>query len=242
MKRIGFSLIELLCVVSIIAAIMAILLPVLHHAMAGSRRAVCLSNIAQVSHALLMYTNDYDGFFPPAVAGEIPISQATKPNNSWHIKLNPYIKDEFPYCPSRTTPLYALWKKELLPQLSGYAFNFQLNRRMVIQNRQGKAVTFPSKSETQVWSPSLTVAVAEARTGIIATATVDIGKTPEEMRKYAAIIDGRLSSAYTYRLPPGATRHHEGANYVFLDGHAKWYRPEAFKSLSENTRPRFKPE
>jgi len=54
----GFSLIELLVVISIISLLMAILLPALNEAREHGRRAVCLHNLRQLTLAWMMYAND----------------------------------------------------------------------------------------------------------------------------------------------------------------------------------------
>jgi len=60
MRRKGFTLIELLVVIAIIAILAAILFPVFAQARAKARQAVCLSNVKQISLAILMYGQDYD--------------------------------------------------------------------------------------------------------------------------------------------------------------------------------------
>jgi len=62
----GFTLIELLVVVAIISILAAMLLPALSKARERARQSVCISNLKQIWHALMMYTEDYDGWFLPA--------------------------------------------------------------------------------------------------------------------------------------------------------------------------------
>ncbi|HEX8463057.1 MAG TPA: H-X9-DG-CTERM domain-containing protein [Abditibacterium sp.] len=35
-------------------------------------------------------------------------------------------------------------------------------------------------------------------------------------------------------LPPAAQRHQDGANYLFGDGHVKWFRPEQLSITPQN--------
>jgi len=56
----GFSLIELLVVVAVVALLMGLLLPSLTRARRLTRTAVCLSNLRQLGHAFHMYAADYD--------------------------------------------------------------------------------------------------------------------------------------------------------------------------------------
>src|SRR5262245_33152461 len=62
-RRRGFTLIELLVVIAIIAILAAILFPVFAQARAKARQATCVSNLKQLGHGLLMYTQDYDETF-----------------------------------------------------------------------------------------------------------------------------------------------------------------------------------
>lgn len=59
-KRVGFTLIELLVVIAIVAALAAIIFPVLGHIRKNGRRAVSTSNLHQCWTALQMYCDDYD--------------------------------------------------------------------------------------------------------------------------------------------------------------------------------------
>ena len=57
----GFTLIELLVVISVIVLLIALLIPVLHAAREQGQRAVCLSNLRQLTFAWLAYANEHDG-------------------------------------------------------------------------------------------------------------------------------------------------------------------------------------
>jgi len=60
----SFTLIELLVVVAIIAVLVAILLPALSRAREAGRRALCGANLRTLTTAMLMYTDEFGGFFP----------------------------------------------------------------------------------------------------------------------------------------------------------------------------------
>jgi prepilin-type N-terminal cleavage/methylation domain-containing protein len=61
---VAFTLIELLVVISIVAMLMAILLPALQRVRKQSRAVVCQSNLRQWSVVFSMYVNDYSGVLP----------------------------------------------------------------------------------------------------------------------------------------------------------------------------------
>jgi prepilin-type N-terminal cleavage/methylation domain-containing protein len=60
----GFTLLELLVTVGIIALLAALLLPVLASARARAREAACTSHLSQLGKAMRMYLDDY-GLRPP---------------------------------------------------------------------------------------------------------------------------------------------------------------------------------
>ena len=60
----GFTLIEMLVVIAILAVLAGILFPVIAKARASARKATALSNLKQVGGALLMYTAEYDEHLP----------------------------------------------------------------------------------------------------------------------------------------------------------------------------------
>jgi len=66
-QRGGFTLVELLVVVSIIALLIAILLPSLKRARAQAKDVMCKANLKSVGQAFDMYAESYGRVWPPAV-------------------------------------------------------------------------------------------------------------------------------------------------------------------------------
>jgi len=61
----GFTLVELLVVISIITLLMGILMPVLGRAREAARSTICMGNVRRISMAGYIYSIEGDGDFPP---------------------------------------------------------------------------------------------------------------------------------------------------------------------------------
>jgi len=92
----GFTLIELMIVIAIIAILAAILVPNFLKARAQGQLAACESNLKNIATALEMYATDYSGDYPVTASVSLLTSTATG---------GAYMK-AMPNCPSITTAPY----------------------------------------------------------------------------------------------------------------------------------------
>ena len=125
-KSDGFTLVELLVVVAIIAVLIAILLPSMRKAREAARTVVCQSNLRQQMLLLIQYTADDRGYFPITYAtyrkqfwAESTYRQvfgkpATSPAAVGNLadpdhKSSPYVcpMDPYPWAPAGSAPAYS---------------------------------------------------------------------------------------------------------------------------------------
>ena len=102
-KRKAFTLIELLVVISIIALLMAILMPALAKVRAIAKAVVCRSNLKQFCVAYEMYTTTNNSFMPVGYA-KLPESKLELVH-PWPETLLPYyLNEDLLYCPMAGKP------------------------------------------------------------------------------------------------------------------------------------------
>ncbi len=95
-RRRGFSLVELLVVVSILTLLLALLTPSLQRARALARDSICRSNLSQLSRAHSAYTVNSRGEFFPYNGGIIYMAFLEKYHTIHELRL----------CPDAAKPFY----------------------------------------------------------------------------------------------------------------------------------------
>ena len=91
----AFSLIELLVVMSIIAVLLAILLPALPRVMDAGRRSACSANLRGVGQAIELYKGDFKEIMPVGTYMPRPWLNFQNADGSWPTSLNQAINQYF---------------------------------------------------------------------------------------------------------------------------------------------------
>jgi prepilin-type N-terminal cleavage/methylation domain-containing protein len=90
--RPGFTLIELIVVIAIVALLLGLLMPAVQAVRESANRTVCANNLKQIGLACLLYANDHEQTLPP--------SYVRQKGASWMVTIMPYLEEE---------PLYKRW-------------------------------------------------------------------------------------------------------------------------------------
>ncbi len=92
-SRFGFTLVELLIVIAIIAILAGILFPVCAQARVAALRTASQSNLKQIVLGSLLYSNDYDDGLPLFANGNaLDVGLSTPRVDTWVWTTYPYIK------------------------------------------------------------------------------------------------------------------------------------------------------
>ena len=215
----GFTLIELLVVIAIIAVLMAILMPALNRAREQGKRAVCLSNLKQLTLAWILYADNNDDKLVCGDTGEYT-SMYNNPNlpfNKSHYKETPWVLKDW-----RTDDINV--KRDAI--IDGALFPYSKNLRLY-------------KCPTGVRGELRTYAVVDAMN---AKNWDDMGavmlkrrtEIPRPVERFVFLDDGGVGDAHLggwtcyvneerwWDPPP--IRHGVGTNFSFADGHSEYWK------------------
>ena len=237
--RRGFTLIELLVVIAIIAILAAILFPVFAQARAKAKQASCASNLKQITLAYMGYVQDYDETFPPTDYYNSPTADANY-YVTWINMIDPYVKSGVQgssdksqvksvfFCPVYDFPTPD--RDPLIANIPGsrglfsYGSNSYLmpNYRNVPNSGAVYMTNFPLHTLANVDASANTVMVSP-----------NLGKTPDATGKDTTYdLGSNINNAYYMNA---RTRHNNGANFGFVDGHVKWFAaPADFRARATN--------
>jgi prepilin-type N-terminal cleavage/methylation domain-containing protein len=223
-RKRGFTLVELLVVIGIIALLISILIPALYRAREASQRTVCLSNLKQLGTAMQLYANDNKDYIPIGYMDQKQFSYVVNwnNNNNTHISQMGYLviggviaDGKAFYCPS-----------EQNPQLS--------------YNTPENVWPFGKTPE----DPHLTTkGLGHTRFGYMARPVANWSTTgnffPDPMAKKSQLGNKALLADFVTDRPIVQNRHKKGVNVLYGSWAGQWVPLSDFDKSPWNTYPYF---
>lgn len=220
----GFTPIELLVVLALVAMLGTLVLPAQHRAKARNSRTACLANLERIGQAMQMYTEDFNDTFPGHRRGPASDSPAANLTNWWGATIFNYTgrhTNTF-HCPGLTgerADRGTRWRWGFDIHRVGYGFNafFLGLYPYEAMNLTVAGVSFSTQpwfKRSRIARPAQNLAVAD---------TQPYGNPPiwsSTLWFPNACMDTKTSISKSYQ---GVTpdRHESVGIMVFNDGHAE---------------------
>jgi prepilin-type processing-associated H-X9-DG protein/prepilin-type N-terminal cleavage/methylation domain-containing protein len=226
--RRGFTLVELLVMISIIAMLLALLIPAVSSANSQSRTIQCLSNLRQLSLAAIQYCNSNSGAYPmayysvvrpPLVIGYNWDFTTTTNLLTGHITVQPgLLWPGFSAAPVQQCPSYDGGSNTVADPFTGYNYNSSY-----IGGGSTGALSMPPMRAVKVLHPSRCALFGDGQY---------YGGADKFMRSpYAGPVD--LFFGFTAASAgTQAFRHRGQTNVAFCDGHAESL-PDCYTQTSD---------
>jgi prepilin-type N-terminal cleavage/methylation domain-containing protein len=240
-RKSGFTLIELLVVIAIIAILASILFPVFGRARDNARRSSGISNVKQISLGVLQYLQDYDERFLPSVTerqstdsgryGSLPATIDTARIFSYRSLLQPYLKSSQIF----KDPSAPEWPAEGPGQYFSTDYGYH-NNEANYSAGFGQSQWYRNNPSFGVNESHTLASINNASKYIVIGEAGRSDGSPSRGGLYP-LNDNSDPSKY-YGFPGGANigtlssqarpykRHFDGVIFGYLDGHAKWVKPE----------------
>ena len=236
----GLSLIELLIVLGVVILLGALLFPAINSTRTKTQQTNCIIGLQQISHAISLYTADFDGMYPQSVVGNVDNNQTLRSAPVWADTLAGYLHKDLPSCPARQS-VHVAGPTELRGDVIGYAINSLLNSQQNSPSSNRRRYIMNGRSENVLRYPNSTISVFDARCGIYEALRPDMAQSQEDIAHCCGhIVDANNQYPFLQQTP-GALRHQGGANYAFVDGHVNWLKPTqiAIEPQNDGIRPGF---
>ncbi len=174
MKR-GFTLLEILLVIIIIAILASIIFPIMAAAKDASYRASAIGQSSQLAKAIVMYVEQNDGNYCPSTNYGAPVSD---PNRMWQNSLMPFVKNEKIFVAPGTKGAFALaWGDRGL-------MSWGLNSATAVDLAKGCADDLQDTSGCLAFKSSASFDKSDKPSNIAVIAVTPPGLTAQRYRGY----------------------------------------------------------
>lgn len=227
----AFSLIELLSVISIIALLLAIIMPALAAARSGGRAVVCKSNIRQILLSNIGYTTDNDGFYVPAASdmwNDAGLHRWHGVRDTLDDPFDPskgplvgYLADgRVKECPEKVNFMKGRdWNTNFEQGCGGYGYNMSyIGSRLWCKNinsiQAWKDAYATTANVTEIATPSQTLMFSDTAMANNDTYLIEYSFAEPPFTVY----NGKTVAGF-YMSPSIHFRHRDNANIGWADGH-----------------------